>query len=108
MKHKALFILVLFCGLLAVQSACAAGISLHCLHESGPEHQDGSCSGDKCRDEFSLPSLWDGLAKINHLATSVPKLHPLNCTDTSISFEFMSPLLNTVQAQASDCFPLLI
>lgn len=108
MKYKALFILGLFCGLLAVQSACAAGISLHCLHESGPEHQDGSCSEDKCRDEFSLPSLWDGLTKISHLAASVPQLHPLNDTDTSVRVDFMPPLLHTVQALACGCSPLLI
>lgn len=112
MKSKALLILVLFGGLLAVQSACAAGVSLHCIHNSGPQHTEDSCSQDtcsedKCRDEFSLPLSSDGLAKIKSLATSIPDTCPLNIVDRPCVVHTQPTFLHSSLALAPGSLPLL-
>ena len=58
MKFITLSLLTLFCALLCVQFACAAGLQIHGICSTTATHQghEESCQWDPCVQGFSSPS----------------------------------------------------
>jgi hypothetical protein len=55
LKNSALVVLVVFCSLLFLQTACTAGVISHCDHHRSHDRNLDHCDHDRCGDNYPVP-----------------------------------------------------
>jgi len=94
-KNKALLVLMVFCALLFLQTACSAGMVSHCDHHESHDQGIEQCDHDPCGANYPVPG------KIN--------------TKTYVSFSSLAPgIIQAIPATLCDkesqlyCQPVVI
>ncbi len=108
MKHRAIFVLSLFCALLFLQTACTAGILSHCQHQDSHALDMDHCEMDHCGDSYPLPAI-AGIQKVVSQALQIlpaPEVFALSI-DTGLSAPYCQPIVINSPRPAG-IFPLLI
>lgn len=108
MRSGAALILVVFCALLFLQTACTAGVLSHCDHQAAHDQNLDHCGHDRCGDTYPVPGKISAKNFVSNTQWALPAFQNiLDATGEGIAMPYCQPIVSSSPRPAG-AFPLLI